>query len=67
MKSLTAEQRERLRHKRNRGMVSVHDLAAILNANKFDIFQAQVGQSVPNEVHDALVQWIVRDDEKYWL
>jgi hypothetical protein len=58
MKSLTDEQQLKMHMVRGYHMLSCDNVATMLNAKTQDIYDAQIGKSVKDEVHQAIKTWL---------
>lgn len=58
MKELNQEQRDRLYEKRKFHHLSLEGLAILINCKTEHMAAAQIGNSIPNDIHSVLVDWV---------
>ncbi|OAB36995.1 hypothetical protein PMSD_09975 [Paenibacillus macquariensis subsp. defensor] len=58
MKQLDEDQRERMYSKRHYELTNMVEVAVKLNCKHEHIVQAQIGEPIPTEVYDAVIQWL---------
>lgn len=61
MKILNRDKRNMIFNKRRRYMMTLDDMATVLNISVKHAGNAQLGRGVPDEVADAIDEWILRD------
>lgn len=58
MMLLSEEKRDRMYSKRHAELINMPELAVKLNCKHEHIVAAQIGKMIPDDVYEAVVQWI---------
>lgn len=59
MKKLDEDQQDIMYLKRRRHRINFDDLAITLNCTKESMVDAQLGKEIPDDVHSAVVDWLI--------